>query len=696
MSVQYRVDGDIAVLTMQNPPVNALSQSLRAGLVEGLSKLAEDDSVKAAVLIGDGRGFCAGADITEFGKPPQEPALSEALDAMENCAKPIVAAIHGIALGGGLEVALCCHYRVADAKANVGLPEVKIGLIPGAGGTQRLPRLTGVEAAIDIITSGRMVPAVEAKALGIVSDVYDANLEANAVAFIRSRVEATTEHPAVRDLAVPNPPGADYFEKTRVALARRAKGLNSPLACADAVRAAAELEFDAGMEREREIFAGVMASPQREGMIHYFFAEREAQKIPGLSPDAEARNIEKAAVLGCGTMGGGIAMCFANAGIPVTVREVDETAIERGMATVRKNYERSVSRGSISQATMDQRLAQFTTTTRWEDIADADIVVEAVFENLALKCETFTQLDKTMKTGAVLATNTSTLDVDKLAAATGRPEDVIGMHFFSPANVMTLCEIVRGEQTADDVIKTAMGISKAIGKIPALVRVCDGFVGNRMLHQYQRQAGYMIEDGAMPWDVDRVFVAFGMPMGPFAMSDLAGLDVAYRVRKEREKFRPSNERYSDIADKIVEMDRLGQKTGAGFYKYEGRVGSPDPAIEKLILETSRSKDIERREFTDEEIEKRLIYSMINEGAKLLEEGIAIRPSDIDVIYVNGYGFPPWRGGPMKYADMVGLETILADIDAFQAQDGQGWHAADLLRRLVAEGKKFSDYQNQRG
>ena len=323
-------------------------------------------------------------------------------------------------------------------------------------------------------------------------------------------------------------------------------------------------------------------------------------------------------------------------------------------------------------------------------------MVEAVFENLDLKCETFAQLDKVMKAGAVLATNTSTLDVDKIAAATSRPEDVIGMHFFSPANVMKLCEVVRGEKTADDVIKTAMGTSKAIGKIPALVGVCDGFVGNRMLHQYQRQAGYMIEDGAMPWDVDRVFVAFGLPMGPFAMSDLAGLDVGYRVRKEREKFRPSNERYSDIADKIVEMDRLGQKTGAGFYKYEGRTGSPDPAIEELILDTSRSKGIARREFTDEEIEKRLIYSMINEGAKLLEEGIAIRPSDIDVVYVNGYGFPPWRGGPMKHADMVGLDNILADIDAFQAQDGQGWHAADLLRRLVAEGKNFSDYQNEEG
>ena len=697
MSVAYRLDGNVAVISLQNPPVNALGHAVRQGLQHALTKLAADDDALAAVLIGEGRGFSAGADITEFGKTRKAPLLAEILDALEFCPKPVVAAIHGVALGGGLELALCCHYRVADANARVGLPEVKIGLIPGAGGTQRLPRLTGVEAAVEIITSGRMVDAAEAKVFGVVSEVYDAELEARSVAFIREKLSATGSHPAVRDLDVADPRDAAWFDEKRKALAKRARGQLSPLRCADALQAACEMDFEAGLAREREIFAECIDSPQREGLIHYFFAEREATKIPGLSEDAKPRPVARAAVIGCGTMGGGIAMCFANAGIPVTVMEVDAAAIERGMATVAKNYARSVSRGSITQAVMDERMGMFSTVTDMAGIADADIVIEAVFENLDLKCETFEKLDAVMKPGSVLATNTSTLDVDKIAASTRRPEDVIGMHFFSPANVMKLCEVVRGEKTAADVIKTAMGTARAIGKVSALVGVCDGFVGNRMLHRYQKQAAYMIEDGAMPWDVDRVFVDFGMPMGPFAMSDLAGLDVGYRVRQERAKTRPSNERYSDIADKIVEMGRHGQKTGAGFYRYEegSRSGTPDPEIESLILETARAKGIERREISDEEIEKRLLYSMINEGAKIVEEGIAIRPSDIDVIYVNGYGFPAWRGGPMKHADTVGLAALLADIDAFQARDGEGWQAAELLRRLVAEGKSFSDHQKER-
>ena len=697
MSVAYRLDGNVAVITLQNPPVNALGHAVRQDLQHALTKLAADDDALAAVLIGEGRGFSAGADITEFGKTRKAPLLAEILDALELCPKPVVAAIHGVALGGGLELALCCHYRVADANARVGLPEVKIGLIPGAGGTQRLPRLTGVEAAVEIITSGRMVDAAEAKAFGVVSEVYDAELEARSVEFIREKLSASGSHPAVRDLDVADPRDAAWFDEKRKALAKRARGQLSPLRCADALQAACEMDFEAGLAREREIFAECIDSPQREGLIHYFFAEREATKIPGLSEDAKPRPVARAAVIGCGTMGGGIAMCFANAGIPVTVMEVDDTAIERGMATVAKNYARSVSRGSITQAVMDERMGMFSTVTDMAGIADADLVIEAVFENLDLKCETFEKLDAVMKPGSVLATNTSTLDVDKIAASTRRPEDVIGMHFFSPANVMKLCEVVRGEKTAADVIKTAMGTARAIGKVSALVGVCDGFVGNRMLHRYQKQAAYMIEDGAMPWDVDRVFVEFGMPMGPFAMSDLAGLDVGYRVRQERAKTRPSNERYSDIADKIVEMGRHGQKTGAGFYRYEegSRSGTPDPEIESLILETARAKGIERRKISDEEIEKRLIYSMINEGAKIVEEGIAIRPSDIDVIYVNGYGFPAWRGGPMKHADTVGLAALLADIDAFQARDGEGWQAAELLRRLVAEGKSFSDHQKER-
>ena len=691
MSAQFRVEGDIAVITMQNPPVNALGQKLRQGLVDALAEL-DNSSAKGAILIGEGRCFSAGADITEFGKPPTSPGLTESLEKMESSAKPIVAAIHGTALGGGLELALCCHYRVADKSARVGLPEVKIGLIPGAGGTQRLPRLTGAEAAIEMITSGSMVSADEAKDLSIVSTVYDTDLEANAIAFLREKMAGSDAHPAVRELSIPNPPDTAYFDEMRNTVEKKARGQTSPLRCIDAVQAACENDIDTGLERERQIFNECMDSNQREGLIHYFFAEREAVKIPGLSPDAQARPINTAAVIGSGTMGGGISMCFANASIPVTVTDLDETALERGMATIKKNYERSVSRGSITQEVMDKRLSHFSTATSMDAVAQADIIIEAVFENLDLKCQVFEQLDGVAKEGAVLATNTSTLDINKIADATKRPGDVIGMHFFSPANVMKLCEVVRGDKTSDDIIKSAMVTAKTIGKVSALVGVCDGFVGNRMLHRYHQQANYMMEDGALPWDIDRVFVAFGMPMGPFAMSDLAGLDVGYRVRQEQAKTRPTNERYVEISDRIVEMGRHGQKTGAGYYKYEGRVGTPDPEIDELIFASSKSKGIKRREFGDEEIEKRLVFSMINEGLKILQEGIAIRPSDIDVIYVNGYGFPAWRGGPMKYADTVGLDNLLADIDAFQAADGDGWDAAELLRRLVKEGKTLADCQ----
>ena len=652
MSASFRVDGDIAVISMQNPPVNALGRSLRQGLVDALAKLDASEA-KGAVLIGEGRCFSAGADITEFGKPLEAPGLTESLEKMEASAKPIVAAIHGTALGGGLELALCCHYRVADAGARVGLPEVKIGLIPGAGGTQRLPRLTGAEVAIEMITSGRMVPAVEAQAFGIVSAVYDSDLETNAIAFLKARLESDQPHPAVRDLSIANPPDAAYFDQTRATAEKKARGQTSPLRCIDAVQVACENDIDTGLAKEREIFSDCMDSDQREGLIHYFFAEREALKIPGLSADAQARPIKTAAVIGSGTMGGGISMCFANAGIPVTVVDLDETALERGMATIKKNYDRSVSRDSITQELMDKRLSCFTTATSMSAVTEADIIIEAVFENLDLKCQVFAQLDGVAKQGAVLATNTSTLDINKIAASTKRPEDVIGMHFFSPANVMKLCEIVRSDSTSDDIIKSAMTVAKTIGKVSALVGVCDGFVGNRMLHRYHQQANYMMEDGALPWDIDRVFVEFGMPMGPFAMSDLAGLDVGYRVRQEQAKTRRTNERYVEISDRVVEMGRLGQKSGAGFYKYDGRSGAPDPEIEKLIFASSKSKGIARRTISDEEIEKRLVYSMINEGIKILDEGIAIRPSDIDVIYVNGYGFPAWRGGPMKYARQGG-------------------------------------------
>lgn len=694
MSVQCDTSGDIAVVTIDNPPVNAASQAVRQRLVDAMAAVASAENVVAAVVIGAGRSFVAGADIREFGKPSMPPDLNEVIAAIESSEKPIIIAIHGVALGGGLELSLSGHYRIALKGSNIGLPEVKLGLLPGAGGTQRLPRLVGVQAALDAITTGDMIPVEIAAEKGVIDKVVDGDLLEHAKSFAREKAAAGGPHPVISQMPAPKPESDDLFDTYKANLERRSRGQMSPIWGLEAVRGSVDLPFAEGLKQERALFNELMASDQSKGMIHSFFAEREAAKIPGLPKDTKTRKILQTAVIGCGTMGGGITMSLANGGMPVTVVETSEEALDRGLEIIRKNYASTVSKGRLSQDEMDARMARITGTTNFTAIADVDLVIEAVFEELALKKEVFAKLDAVCKKGAVLATNTSTLDIDQIAAMTTRPEDVIGMHFFSPANVMKLLEVVRGEKTSAEVIQTAMKFGRAINKVTVLVRVCDGFVGNRILHHYSRQAGYMIEDGAMPQDVDRVMVESGMPMGIFAMGDLAGMDVGWRVRKHQAATRPNHLRYSDVADRICEQGRFGQKTGAGWYKYEAgsRKPIPDLAIEQLIMDVAKEKGIQRREFSDEEIHKRIFYQMVNEGAKILEEGLAIRSSDIDVIYVNGYAFPPYRGGPMFEAERIGLASVLEDIKAFQARDGQGWEPAPLLERLVAEGKSFKDLE----
>ncbi|MEQ9640083.1 MAG: 3-hydroxyacyl-CoA dehydrogenase NAD-binding domain-containing protein [Alphaproteobacteria bacterium] len=683
--------GRIAVITVDYPPVNALGAGVRDGLAAAIQQINGDGDVDAAVLIGTGRTFIAGADIREFGKPMTGTPLNDVNRAIETCAKPVVAAIHGTALGGGLEVALSCHYRVAVAKGLVGLPEVKLGILPGAGGTQRLPRLAGIKAALDMITTGKFVPAPKAKELGIVDEVVDGDLLDGAVAYAEDVVAKGAARPMARDLPVEADPAA--FEAARKAIARSARGYLAPWKCIDAVEAAAtSASFDEGLAREQALIQECFASPQSKAQIHTFFAEREVAKIPDVPADTPKLPIRKAAVIGAGTMGGGIAMNFANAGIPVTVLEVSPEVLDKGMATVRGNYQATVDKGRLPQATMDKRIGLISSTTEYADIADADVVIEAVFEEMDIKKQVFGKLGEVMKPDAMLASNTSTLDIDQMAQASGRPGQVIGMHFFSPANVMRLLEVVRGKDSSPQTIATAMGLGKAMGKVSALVGNCDGFVGNRMLHGYLREANFLIEEGASPQDVDRVVFDFGFPMGPFAMSDMAGLDVGWRVRKRKMAEHPTNLRYSPVADRICEMGRFGQKTGGGFYDYpNGRTPVPNADIEKLIVDTAAELGIERRDVSDEEILKRCMYPLINEGARILAEGMALRPSDIDIIYIYGYGFPPYRGGPMFWADQVGLKTVYDDILKFQAEHGDYWEPAPLLAELAQAGKSFADW-----
>ncbi len=694
--VSYERLGAIGVITVDNPPVNALSVEVRAGLVDSLRRGLGDDAARALVVMGGGRTFIAGADIREFGKPLVPPDLNDVIARIDESPKPVIAALHGTALGGGLEVALGCHYRCAVGSAQVGFPEVKLGLLPGAGGTQRLPRLIGVEPALEVIVGGDPLPATRAQALGIIDEILPGDLRDGAIAFAARvvaerrplrRVSASDE----KLQAARSSPAV--FEAFRKRIERQARGYLAPFKCIEAVQAAATLPFDAGLRRERELFQECMRSPQSRAQIHAFFAEREATKIPGVPKETPARPVRIAAVIGAGTMGGGIAMNFANAGIPVHVVETSPEALDRGLAVVRKNYAATVEKGRLAQAEMDRRLGLITGTLSWDAVADADFVIEAVFEEMPIKKQVFARLDRLAKPSAILATNTSTLDVDEIASATARPGSVIGTHFFSPANVMRLLELVRGAATSKETIATAAELGRRMGKVWVLAGNCDGFIGNRMLAGYAREAQFLLEEGATPQQVDRVIYDFGFPMGPFAMSDLAGLDVGWRIRKGKAATRPRDLRYSPVADRLCERGRFGQKTGAGWFRYEkgGRTPIPDPEVEALIIESATEQGIARRTIGDEEILARCLYPLVNEGARILEEGIALRAGDIDIVYLHGYGFPRYRGGPMYWADTLGLTRVYEQVAAYHRLHGAFWEPAPLLQRLALQGKSFRDF-----
>lgn len=691
--VTYTRRGTVGFITVDNPPVNALSAGVRRGIVECLAQAAADVEAKSLVLICAGRTFIAGADITEFGRPLEDPDLNAVIAALEDSPKPVIAAIHGTALGGGLETALGCHYRCAAPFAQVGLPEVKLGIIPGAGGTQRLPRVAGVKAALEMITSGEPIPAAKAHALGIVDEIIDENLE-GAAAFAEKVVAEGRPLRRIRDLSDKLEEGRQspgIFAEFRKALAQTKRGFEAPQRGVDAVEAAVNLPFEKGLEREREIFGEALFSTQSFAQRHLFFAERQVSKIPDIPKDQPTLPIRSAAVIGAGTMGGGIAMNFANAGIPVVLIDSTRELLDKGLAVIRKNYAATVSKGKLSQEKMDQRIGLIEPALDYAALKDVDIVVEAVFEEMDIKKEVFRKLDAACKPEAILATNTSTLDVNEIAAVTLRPEKVLGLHFFSPANVMKLLEIVRAAKTSKETLATALSLAKTIKKVGVVVGVCDGFVGNRMVHGYIREAMFLLEEGALPQQVDKAIYDFGFPMGPLQMSDLAGLDVGWRIRKRQAATRPRDERYSAIGDKLCEQGRYGQKTGAGFYRYEpgNRNPVPDPEVEALIIAESKAVGIERRAISDEEIVKRCIYPLINEGARILEEGIALRAGDIDIIYIYGYGFPVFRGGPMFYADSLGLENVYKDISTFHKVHGKLWEPAPLLERLAKEGKTFT-------
>ncbi|MCF4167095.1 3-hydroxyacyl-CoA dehydrogenase NAD-binding domain-containing protein [Zavarzinia compransoris] len=685
-AVKWERKGAVAVITIDSPPVNALGQAVRAGLKACLEAALADDAVETLVLTGAGKTFSAGADIREFGKPPQGPSLPDVIAAFENASKPVIAAINGTALGGGLELALGCHYRVASPFAQVGLPEVKLGLIPGAGGTVRLPRLTGVQAAVDIIVDGSPLDARKAEAAGIVDRVAEGDVVAAACNLAAEGVG----HRRTRDLPLEG--DAALFEGVKAAVARKARGLYSPLRCVESIEAASRLPFDEAIANERSLFLDCLNSPQRAGLIHAFFAQREAAKVPGLGPDVKPRPVESVGVIGAGTMGGGIAMCFANAGLPVILIETVAPALDRGLATIRRNYEATAAKGRITPAEVEARMALITGSLDYGDLATVDLVIEAAFESMAVKHEIFGKLDAICKPGAVLATNTSTLSIDEIAAATRRPQDVVGMHFFSPANVMRLLENVRGKETAPDVQATVMDVAKRIGKVGVMVGVCYGFVGNRILHARNREAIALVNEGATPQQVDKVLTGFGFAMGPFATSDLAGLDVGWRIREERRKANDPDVDAPNWLDALAEKGRYGQKTGAGIYLYEkgSRTPIPDAETDALIAAYRAEAGIATRDVPDREILERCMFMMVNEGARILEEGIASRASDIDAVWLNGYGFPAYRGGPMFWGEQQGLGTVVAGIDAFHARLGTPqWQAAGLLRKLADEGKGFS-------
>ncbi len=699
MTAEYQVHGDVAVITLANPPVNGLGLATRQGIVEGLNRAAADASVKAIVITGAGGAFSGGADIKEFGtdKATQEPNLHSVILAVENAPKPVVAAIHSVCMGGGLELALGCHYRVAAPGCSVALPEVKLGILPGAGGTQRLPRVIGVEPALNMIVSGE---PVKSELIGSMPgqklfDKMAASPEAlaeEALAFARS-VADVRPLPLVRNLPCKHPEGDAYFQFARNMVKGMAKNLPAPAKCVDAVEAATKRKFADGLAYERELFINLMWTPESRALRHIFFSERAASKIPDVPSDTPQRTVKKVGVIGAGTMGGGIAMNFLNAGIPVTILETKQEALDRGIGTIRKNYEAQVKKGKLKEDKFQQRMGLLSTTLSYDDLKDADLIIEAVFEELGVKEAVFKQLDAVAKPGAILASNTSTLDVDKIAGFTQRPQDVVGMHFFSPANVMRLLEVVRGKATAKDVLATVMAIAKKIKKTAVVSGVCDGFIGNRMIERYSQQAGFLLDEGATPQQVDKAIEKFGFAMGPFRMGDLAGNDIGWAIRKRRYTEKPDM-KYSKTADLLCEKGRFGQKTGKGWYDYVPGKRDAIPSQEVLDMIEQHRKDagITPRKISDEEIVQRLVFSLVNEGAHILEDGIASKSGDIDMVYLTGYGFPIHRGGPMHYASEVGLFNVAQTMRRFAQNpldDAQAWEPAPLLARLAAEGKSFS-------
>ena len=697
MSARYAVHGNVAVITLDNPPVNGLGFDTRRDIANGVERAQADPAVKAIVLTGAGKAFSGGADIKEFGSPKAlaEPNLHSVIRLVEGSAKPVVAAINGTCMGGGLELSLGCHYRVAAPKVPIALPEVKLGLVPGAGGTQRLPRVLGVETALNMIATGEPVMSdllASQPGQKLFDRIIEGDFVAGALAFA-AEVAEVRPLKRVRDLKVTHPNPDAYIQFARNTVKAMAKNFPAPAKCVDCVEQAMKLKFEDGMRYERETFLALMMTPESRSLRHAFFAERAASKIADVPEDTPQRAIKKVAVIGAGTMGGGISMNFLNAGIPVTMLEMKPEALEKGVATIRKNYESQLKKGKLTQDKLDQRMALLTPTLAYDDIKDADLVIEAVFEDMGVKEKVFKTLDEVMKPGAILASNTSTLDVNRIAAFTKRPQDVVGMHFFSPANVMKLLEVVRGEKTAKDVLATVMGIAKKIRKTAVVSGVCDGFIGNRMIEQYSRQAGFLLEEGCTPAQVDRAVEKFGFAMGPFRMGDLAGNDIGWAIRKRRYVEKP-HMRYSKTADLLCEMGRYGQKTGAGWYDYAAgkRDAIPSDVVVKMIEDYRNTLGITPRKIADDEIVHRLVYALVNEAAKILDEGIAGKASDIDMVYLTGYGFPLWRGGPMRYADEQGLFNVVQAMKKFAVNpldDAASWQPAPLLTKLAAEGKSFT-------
>jgi len=691
----YSKHGGIAVISMNNPPVNGLGFELRSGIVAGLDQALADAAVQAVVLIGTAKAFSGGADIREFNSPKAlaEPNLNTVIRIVEASSKPVIAAIGGACMGGGLELALGCHFRVAVAGGQIALPEVKLGILPGAGGTQRLPRLLGPEAALNMIVSGTIVPSEQLKGTPLFDEFIDGDLQAGALAFAEKVVKEKRPLKRVRDLKIDYPNADAFFQFARNTVGAIAKNFPAPLKCVDAVAAAVGKPFDEGMALEREAFVYLVQTPESKALRHAFFGERAASKIADVPEDTPTRKIERVGVIGAGTMGGGIAMNFLNAGVPVTILEMKQEALEKGVGIIRKNYENSLKKGKLTQEKLDQRMGLLKPTLSYDDLKDCDLIIEAVFEEIGVKEQVFKKLDEVAKPGAILASNTSTLDVNKIANFTKRPQDVVGMHFFSPANVMKLLEVVRGAATAKDVLATVMQIAKKIRKTAVVSGVCDGFIGNRMIDHYGRIAGLLLEEGATPWQVDKALEKWGMLMGPFRMSDLAGNDISWAIRKRRYVEKPLVV-YSRLADRLCEQGRFGQKTGGGWYDYKpgDRTAYPSAAVEQMIVDYSQEIGVKRRAVGDAEIVDRIVLALVNEGAKILEEGIALRASDIDMVYLNGYGFPAHRGGPMLYADTVGLDVVVRRMKQFARNrhgDPSAWQPARSLAKLAAAGKTFS-------